>query len=88
VREGWGLVVSEAAAQGTGAIAYAVPGLVDSVRASGGVAVAPTVGALADEMFRVARDPSSAPIPTATGTVPFAEVASTLLERAEAVGRA
>ena len=51
VREGWGLVVSEAAAQGTGAIAYAVPGLIDSVRASGGVAVAPTIGALAGEML-------------------------------------
>jgi glycosyltransferase involved in cell wall biosynthesis len=88
VREGWGLVVSEAAAQGTGAIAYAVPGLVDSVRASGGVGVAPTVDSLANEMLRVARDPAAAPIPTATGTVPFAEVASALLERAEAIGRA
>jgi glycosyltransferase involved in cell wall biosynthesis len=88
VREGWGLVVSEAAAQGTGAIAYAVPGLIDSVRASGGAVVAPTIGALADEMLRVAHNPASAPIPTGTGTVPFAEVASALLEGAEVSHRA
>jgi glycosyltransferase involved in cell wall biosynthesis len=36
VREGWGPNVSEAAACGTPSIAYAVPGLVDSVAASGG----------------------------------------------------
>lgn len=39
VREGWGLNVSEAAMCGTPAIGYAVPGLVDSLRASGGMAV-------------------------------------------------
>ena len=37
IREGWGLVVSEAAAVGTRAIAYATPGLVDSVRAADGL---------------------------------------------------
>jgi hypothetical protein len=58
------------------------------VRASGGVAVAPTIDALADEMLRVAHKPSSAPIPIATGTVPFAEVASALLEGAEVSDRA
>src|SRR5207244_3794273 len=31
VREGWGLVVSEAAAMGTGTIGYDVPGLNDSI---------------------------------------------------------
>ena len=40
VREGWGLVVTEAAAVGTPAIAYDLPGLRDSVGASGGVLVA------------------------------------------------
>ena len=39
IREGWGLNVSEAAALGTPSIGYAVPGLVDSVRASGGALV-------------------------------------------------
>jgi glycosyltransferase involved in cell wall biosynthesis len=39
VREGWGLSVSEAAACGTPAIGYSVPGLVDSIPASGGALV-------------------------------------------------
>jgi glycosyltransferase involved in cell wall biosynthesis len=46
VREGWGLNVSEAAACGTPSIAYAVPGLVDSVEASGGALVDPSPDAL------------------------------------------
>jgi glycosyltransferase involved in cell wall biosynthesis len=41
VREGWGLNVSEAAACGTPTIGYSVPGLVDSIRASGGALVPP-----------------------------------------------
>ncbi|MGB8197098.1 MAG: glycosyltransferase family 4 protein, partial [Acidimicrobiales bacterium] len=41
VREGWGLVVTEAAAVGTPAVAYDVAGLTDSVRASNGVLTAP-----------------------------------------------
>jgi glycosyltransferase involved in cell wall biosynthesis len=54
VREGWGLNVSEAAACGTPAIGYAVPGLVDSVPASGGLLVEPGPAALAgalDDFF-------------------------------------
>jgi glycosyltransferase involved in cell wall biosynthesis len=39
IREGWGLVVSEAAAVGTPTIAYDAPGLRDSTRAAGGVLV-------------------------------------------------
>ncbi len=39
VREGWGLVVSEAASVGTESIGYDVPGLRDSLGASGGVVV-------------------------------------------------
>jgi glycosyltransferase involved in cell wall biosynthesis len=46
VREGWGLNVSEAAACGTPSIGYRVPGLVDSVKASGGALVEPTPAAL------------------------------------------
>ncbi len=42
IREGWGLNVSEAAACGTPAIGYSVPGLVDSIAASGGALVDPT----------------------------------------------
>lgn len=47
VREGWGLNVSEAAALGTAAVGYAVPGLVDSIPASGGLLCEPTPTALA-----------------------------------------
>ena len=46
VREGWGLVVSEAAALGTPTIAYDVPGLRDSTRAAGGVVVPPSPEAM------------------------------------------
>lgn len=47
VREGWGLVVSEAAALGTPSVAYDVPGLRDSVRAAGGALCHPSPGAMA-----------------------------------------
>lgn len=47
VREGWGLVVDEAAAMGTPSIGYDVPGLRDSVVTARGVLVPPTPAALA-----------------------------------------
>ena len=47
VREGWGLVVSEAAALGTPTLAYDVPGLRDSTRAAGGTLCPPDPRALA-----------------------------------------
>lgn len=47
VREGWGLVVDEAAAVGTYPIGYRVPGLVDSIPAAGGTLVDPNPRALA-----------------------------------------
>jgi glycosyltransferase involved in cell wall biosynthesis len=50
VREGWGLNVSEAAACGTPTIGYAVPGLVDSIEASGGSLVEPTPDRLAEAL--------------------------------------
>jgi glycosyltransferase involved in cell wall biosynthesis len=46
-REGWGLVVSEAAAVGTPTIGYDVDGLRDSVKAAGGVIVEANIEALA-----------------------------------------
>jgi glycosyltransferase involved in cell wall biosynthesis len=55
VREGWGLNVSEAAACGTPSIAYAVPGLVDSVPASGGFLVEPSPEALGAALVRFFR---------------------------------
>lgn len=53
VREGWGLVVDEAAAVGTRTVAYDRPGLRDSVPAAGGILVDPNPAALADAMLRV-----------------------------------
>lgn len=52
-REGWGLVVTEAAALGTPSVAYDVAGLRDSVEASGqGLLVAATPEALAAGLLR------------------------------------
>jgi glycosyltransferase involved in cell wall biosynthesis len=59
VREGWGLVVTEANACGTPAIVYDVPGLRDSVRNdSTGIVVAPRPGNLSDAMRRLSGDPA------------------------------
>lgn len=58
VREGWGLVVTEANACGTPAIVYDVPGLRDSVRNElTGLVVQPTPARLADAMLRLTGDP-------------------------------
>lgn len=53
VREGWGLNVSEAALLGTPSIGYRVPGLVDSVPASGGMLCDPSPQALASAVQQV-----------------------------------
>ncbi len=50
VREGWGLVVDEAARLGTKSIGYDVPGLRDSVPASGGILVEPRPEAVAQAL--------------------------------------
>jgi glycosyltransferase involved in cell wall biosynthesis len=51
VREGWGLVVDEAAAVGTPTIAYDVPGLRDSVPPARGELVPPSPSALAERLL-------------------------------------
>ena len=57
VREGWGLVVTEANACGTPAIVYDVPGLRDSVRTGvTGLVVAPGPVHLSDAMIRITRE--------------------------------
>ena len=57
VREGWGLVVTEANACGTPAIVYDVPGLRDSVRdESTGLVVPPRPDRLCEAMVRVTSD--------------------------------
>lgn len=83
VREGWGLNVSEAAMCGTPSIAYAVPGLVDSVRASNGTLVEPTPEALGQALVRFFDgNLSMAPQP---GTVTWSEVADAVEERLYAI---
>jgi glycosyltransferase involved in cell wall biosynthesis len=58
VREGWGLVVTEANACGTPAIVYDVPGLRDAVRDElTGLVVRPEPRRLADAMIRLTKDP-------------------------------
>lgn len=66
LREGWGLVVSEAAALGTPTVAYDVPGLRDSTLAAGGAVVPPTPDALVAWLPSALErwmDEHSAPIP-------------------------
>jgi glycosyltransferase involved in cell wall biosynthesis len=59
VREGWGLVVTEANSVGIPAVGYPVPGLRDSIvnGVTGILTQSQTPGALALEMLRVARSP-------------------------------
>jgi glycosyltransferase involved in cell wall biosynthesis len=85
VREGWGLNVSEAAACGTPAIGYSVPGLVDSVRASGGALVPPNSGDLGTALVSFfAGDLELRP---KVSTVPWSHVATIVEQRiTEAVG--
>lgn len=58
VREGWGLVVTEANSQGTPAVVYDVPGLRDSVKngATGVVSPQNTPAAMAKEMVKLLQD--------------------------------
>jgi glycosyltransferase involved in cell wall biosynthesis/O-antigen/teichoic acid export membrane protein len=81
VREGWGLVVTEAAASGTVAIGYDVAGLRDSIGASGGVLTRADPGSLAAGLVELL--PSVAggygPRARAVGVVPWAQVADAIL---------
>lgn len=57
IREGWGLVVTEAASQGTPAVVYDVPGLRDSVRdGKTGIVTAANQAALADGIEELLED--------------------------------
>lgn len=68
VREGWGLVVSEAAALGTPTISYDVAGLRDSVRAARGVLVPEDPAALAEAIgYWLPRFRARPPAPLAHG---------------------
>jgi glycosyltransferase involved in cell wall biosynthesis len=83
VREGWGLSVSEAAACGTPSIGYAVPGLVDSVEASGGTLVEPGPDNLGRALIRYFRgELALEPRPSLR---PWSEVAEAVEARLEEV---
>lgn len=79
VREGWGMVVSEAAAVGTTSVGYDVPGLRDSVRAAGGIVVDPTIAALATAVVESLRSSSVAPADGAAGVLAWPAVAERFL---------
>ncbi|SDT46675.1 glycosyltransferase family 4 protein [Actinoplanes derwentensis] len=90
VREGWGLVVTEAAALGTPTIAYDVPGLRDSTRAAAGAVVAPRPEAMAGLLTELLpgwlRQPPE-PLPYG-GALSWDEVAATLLTAVDRHARA
>ena len=58
VKEGWGLIVTEAASQGTPAVVYDVDGLRDSVRnGETGIVSQPTPASMADGIVELLTDP-------------------------------
>jgi len=81
VREGWGLVVTEAAASGTVAIGYDVAGLRDSIGASGGTLTRADPASLAAGLVRLLSSVAGGygPRARAAGVVPWAEVAAAIL---------
>jgi glycosyltransferase involved in cell wall biosynthesis len=79
LREGWGMNVSEAALLGTPSIGYAVPGLADSIPASGGLLVEPRPEALGEALVRYfAGEVQLEPRPS---TRPWPEVADAVERR-------
>jgi glycosyltransferase involved in cell wall biosynthesis len=81
VREGWGLVVSEAAALGTPSITYDVAGLRDSVAASGGFLTAPNPDDLGRALcdYFGALPKTGLPPVTSGGVISWSEVADQIL---------
>ncbi len=88
VREGWGLVVTEAAACGTVTVGYDVSGLRDSVRVSGGVLTPADPESLADELTQLlpALVAGMGPHPEPAGVLPWPEVAAGVLAAARQAG--
>lgn len=81
VREGWGLVVDEAAAMGTPSVGYDVPGIRDSVTAAGGELVAANPAAMAAGVARLlARTPPEHG--WRGGALPWPQVADAVLAAA------
>jgi glycosyltransferase involved in cell wall biosynthesis len=84
VREGWGLVVTEAAAVGTPVVAYDVAGLRDSVRASNGVLSAANPKSLSSTLREFFSNPNREGLPEIVpgGVVTWSEVAARVLATA------
>lgn len=89
VREGWGLVVTEAASVGTPSIGYDVDGLRDSLRASNGLVVKPNVKNLAATVAAVLPEWAAGHRPPVApgGVFPWSEVARQVLSQLEEVRR-
>ena len=85
VREGWGLVVTEAAACGTVAIGYDVPGLRDSIGASGGVLTRADPASLATGLVGLLSSvvAGDGPRVEPAGVLPWTEVAAGVLAVAQ-----
>ncbi len=82
VREGWGLVVDEAASVGTPTIAYDVDGLRDSVLAAGGTLVHPHPETLAAAISRHISEldgTRSTPVPSSHGAIGWDDAADEIL---------
>jgi glycosyltransferase involved in cell wall biosynthesis/O-antigen/teichoic acid export membrane protein len=81
VREGWGLVVTEAAASGTVAIGYDVAGLRDSIGASGGILTRADPASLATGLVGLLSSVADGHGSRATpaGVVPWTQVAAGIL---------
>jgi glycosyltransferase involved in cell wall biosynthesis/O-antigen/teichoic acid export membrane protein len=80
VREGWGLVVTEAAEAGVVAVGYDVPGLRDSIGASGGVLTQADPASLALSLVGLLSSAVAGDGPRAepAGVVPWKEVAAAI----------
>jgi glycosyltransferase involved in cell wall biosynthesis len=82
IREGWGLVVTEAALLGTLAIGYNVPGLRDSVVAAGGYLCDPRPESMAQVMQDTYSQWSKEEglDDTSAGVIPWSEVAQSVMD--------
>jgi len=81
VREGWGMVVTEAAAVGTASVGYEVDGIRDSVSSANGFLCDPDPRALGDSLaqyFHMLNEKCLTP-PSVSGVLPWDVVAKELL---------
>lgn len=85
VREGWGMVVSEAARLGTISIGYDVAGLRDSIQASGGTITNPNPTSLSERIVELlsAWNIKNPPPSILGGVLPWSEVALEIIQVAE-----